>query len=197
MSLEYLLERAREFTWSKFDQNSSNKPFHIFHTCLFLSYAEQLILVYESELNADVVRLASLMHDIARPPEDLGITKKVGRLKPHHVDGANLAKTFLQENGYPYAEQVAEAILSHGGKIERKSPESKAVYDCQRLSDSSPALYTWFIHHSYPANKIKTFFEEEFLAGRSVPPHFDYSQNLFREHEKVIRVLLKYSPAHQ
>lgn len=190
MVTDGLVDKAREITWSSFDQDPKNKPFHIFHTNLFISYSEQLLLVYPNELNSSIVRLASVLHDIARPPEDLGIIKKQGRLNPHHVEGARMAEEFLKDYDYPYAEQVAEAILAHGGKIERKTPEAKVIYDCQRLSDTSPALYAWLVQHKYPESETRSIFRNEFYYGERVPPHFEYSQRLFNGHRKIMEGLV-------
>ena len=189
MNTDGLLEKARAITWQSFDQHPEYKPFHIFHTNLFITYSEQLLLRY-LDLNQDIVRIASIMHDIARPYEDLGIIVKQERLNPHHVEGGRIAEDFLKKQGFNYAEEVAEVIRTHGGKMERRTPEAKAIYDCQRLSDTSPALYAWFIQHNHPEREIVAFFKNEFYHGERVPAHFEYSQRLFERHKKIMKCLI-------
>lgn len=186
MQFGILVEEARKITWDSFNQNPNNKSFHIFHTSLFIGYSEQLLLIYGEEVDREIVALSSIMHDIARPPEDLGITKRTGRLQPHQENGAKIAREFLGNYNYPQTERVAQAILCHGGKIPRSTIEDKIIYDCQRLSDSSPALYSWFTANNNDPNYISSFFKKEFFDGGRVPPHFEYSQRLFDEHRKVI-----------
>lgn len=197
MKTDGLLERARELTWKSFDQHPEYRSFHIFHTGLFMAYAEQLLLRYP-RLNTAIVRLAAIMHDIARPPEDLGLIVNQGRLKVHHAEGGRITEEFLRDEGFPYAAEVADAIRAHGGKIERITDESKAIYDCQRLSDTSPAMYAWLVQDGRPRDKIETFFKNEFYYGERVPVHFEYSRGVFAQHRKVMEKLVSLNlPAKQ
>ncbi len=185
-----LIELAREYSWNVFDANPTMKPFHIFHTGLFIAHADQLLLRQGHELNAEVVRLSAIMHDIGRPTEDLGLIKKIGRLCVHHIEGARMAKEFLDSQGFPYSQSVASAILGHGGKTDRITPEERAIYDCQRVSDSNPALYCWFKANNSPLEEISTFFKGEFEACKKVPPHYDFSKAVIAEHLRIMEPII-------
>ncbi|RKX36641.1 MAG: hypothetical protein DRP20_05795, partial [Thermotogae bacterium] len=57
--------------------------------------------------DVEVVTLASLLHDIARPLEDKNTSVD------HALEGAKMAADFLSQNGYEKTEQVVHAIQCH------------------------------------------------------------------------------------
>ncbi|AEC51789.1 hypothetical protein PNA2_0872 [Pyrococcus sp. NA2] len=81
--------------------------------------------------NADleVLALASILHDIARPLEDKGI------VKDHAEEGAKIAIDFLTKLGYRKAGEVAHAIEVHRFSKGRKpiTLEAKILSDADKL----------------------------------------------------------------
>ncbi len=184
-----LYEKAKVAIRAEFARCPDRAERYWFHTLLFTIHSEQL-LDHHPELNREVVLLTAVMHDIAKPMQDLRLITDGGKVQPHHSEGAEIARRFLRDNGYELADRVAEAILSHGGKAPRQSPEAHAAYDAQRLSDSSPALLAWLIAKGAGAESVRAFFKKEFQDGLRVPPHFPYSQILFNAHRQVVEAAL-------
>ncbi len=84
------------------------------------------------EANREVVLLAALLHDIARPEETAG----KGSLCHARV-GAQQAEKLLRENGFPeeIAQAVSAAIRTHRfrGKDEPESLEADIIFDADKL----------------------------------------------------------------
>jgi len=79
-----LIERAREFARGFFEREGTHGFSHVervFNLCMHIGREEGADL--------EVLALASLLHDIARPLED------AGRVEDHAVEGAKIAKRFL------------------------------------------------------------------------------------------------------
>jgi uncharacterized protein len=84
------------------------------------------------QANKEVVMLAALLHDIARPEETAG----KGSLC-HARLGAQQAADLLRENGFPEAvtQAVSAAIRTHRfrGKDEPESVEADIIFDADKL----------------------------------------------------------------
>ncbi|NPA47096.1 MAG: HD domain-containing protein [Thermococci archaeon] len=99
-----IVERTREFARSFFNRNGTHGFDHVervFNLCMSIGRREGADL--------EILALASLLHDVARPLEE------AGRVKDHAVEGARIARRYLREIGYPEdrTEAVARAIEAH------------------------------------------------------------------------------------
>lgn len=101
------------------------------HTLRVLHNAE-LLAAELPEADRTIVRLAALLHDIARPEE------MASRGKLCHAQlGAEMVRPLLAECGFPpaVAEQVARAVLTHRYRDGRRPDgiEAEIVYDADKL----------------------------------------------------------------
>ncbi|MEO2151318.1 MAG: HD domain-containing protein, partial [Thermococcus sp.] len=85
----------------------------------------------EEGADLEVLALASLLHDIARPLED------AGKVEDHAVEGAKIARRFLLSIGCPEekVEAVAHAIEAHrfSRGPEPRTLEAKILSDADKL----------------------------------------------------------------
>ncbi len=101
------------------------------HTLRVLRNAEHLAAECP-EADLEVVRLAALLHDFARP-EEMASKGAVC----HAELGAELVRPLLTEAGFPAetVDQVSQAVLTHRYRAQRipVSIEAKIVYDADKL----------------------------------------------------------------
>lgn len=102
------------------------------HTERVIHNAEILLKAYP-DADGDSVRLAALLHDIARSDELLAKGKIC-----HAERGAGVARTLLKEHGFKdsvLVEKVSNAILRH--RFRRNNPpqtlEESIIYDADKL----------------------------------------------------------------
>ncbi|AFL94571.1 hypothetical protein containing HD domain 1 [Thermococcus cleftensis] len=121
-----LIERTREFARGFFEREGTHGFSHterVFNLCLHIGREEGADL--------EVLALASLLHDIARPLES------AGKVEDHAVEGAKIARRFLTSLGYPEekVEAVAHAIEAHrfSRGPEPKTLEAKILSDADKL----------------------------------------------------------------
>ena len=105
---------------------------HDFDHTLRVMHNARLLLHSCPEADAEVVMLAALLHDIARPEEE---RSKGSRC--HAGLGAKMIPELLRQTGFPAAtaERVAEAVRTHRfrGREEPGSIEADIVYDADKL----------------------------------------------------------------
>lgn len=101
------------------------------HTLRVLHNA-QLLLDELPEADKEVVRLAALLHDVARPEE----IRRKGR-KCHAALGAVTARKILLENGVPddIAANISECVRTHRYRSGEapETLEAEIVYDADKL----------------------------------------------------------------
>jgi uncharacterized protein len=121
-----LIETVREFAKSFFEREGTHGFSHVervFNLCMHIGKEEGADL--------EVLGLAALLHDIARPLEDSG------RIEDHAAEGARLARRYLRSLGYPEEkiEAVAHAIEAHrfSRGPEPKTLEAKILSDADKL----------------------------------------------------------------
>ncbi len=106
------------------------------HTLRVISNAKKLL--ENSEADKEIVLLASLLHDIARPEEE----KSKGKVC-HARLGAEIAPAMLKEAGFSenIAVQVTNAIRSHRfrGRNEPETIEADIVFDADKLDSLGAA----------------------------------------------------------
>ncbi len=121
-----LIEKTRDFARSFFDREGTHGFKHVervFNLCMKLGREEGADL--------EILALAALLHDVARPLEE------AGKVKDHAVEGARIARRFLRSMGYPEEriEAVAHAIEAHrfsrGPKP--RTLEAKILSDADKL----------------------------------------------------------------
>ena len=123
------LSAALQFTAEKLGSSGGCHDFD--HTLRVLANAETL-LEEHPEADSFCVKMAVLLHDIARPEEDAsnGGTS-------HAVLGAELASGYLAERNFPQplAEKICCAIRRHRfrGNDYPQSIEEKIVFDADKL----------------------------------------------------------------
>ncbi|WP_456421391.1 HD domain-containing protein [Thermococcus sp.] len=121
-----LVERTREFAKSFFEREGTHGFSHVervFNLCLHIGREEGADL--------EVLALASLLHDIARPLEDSG------KVEDHALESARIARHFLLGLGYPEekVEAVVHAIEAHrfSRGPEPRTLEAKILSDADKL----------------------------------------------------------------
>ncbi|MCD6502659.1 MAG: HD domain-containing protein [Euryarchaeota archaeon] len=79
--------------------------------------------------DVEVLALAALLHDIARPLEEKGL------IKDHARESAKIAKEFLDSLGYDKSNKVYEAIISHSfsSGLKARSLEAKILSDADKI----------------------------------------------------------------
>jgi uncharacterized protein len=114
------------------------------HILRVMKMAERLALAEGGDV--EIVRAATLLHDIARHEEDSAAKNDQppgGTPMDHAQISANDARAFLIQNGADatFAERVAEAIRSHRfrGTTRPETLEAKILFDADKL-DSIGAI---------------------------------------------------------
>ena len=105
---------------------------HDFDHTLRVMHNAELLLKHYPQANAEIVMLASLLHDIARPEED----QSRGR-KCHAALGSQMVPQWLQECDFPEIlfAPVAAAVRTHRfrDKNEPETLEADLVFDADKL----------------------------------------------------------------
>ncbi|WP_010477275.1 HD domain-containing protein [Thermococcus zilligii] len=121
-----LIESVRNFARSFFERDGTHGFSHVervFNLCLHIGREEGADL--------EVLALAALLHDIARPLED------AGKVEDHAAEGARIARGYLKGLGYPdeKVEAVAHAIEAHrfSRGPEPGTLEAKILSDADKL----------------------------------------------------------------
>ncbi|MBR7131708.1 MAG: HD domain-containing protein [Lentisphaeria bacterium] len=101
------------------------------HTLRVMKNAEML-LTYHPDADREIVMLAALLHDIARPEEDASKGKRC-----HAMLAYEMVPGILKDAGFPehIARKVALAVKTHRfrGKNEPESLEADLVFDADKL----------------------------------------------------------------
>jgi len=121
-----LIERTKEFARSFFDRDGTHDFSHVervFNLCMHIGREEGADL--------EILALASLLHDIARPLES------EGKVEDHAKAGAEIARKYLLSVGYhrDKIEEVVHAIEAHrfSRGPEPKTLEAKILSDADKL----------------------------------------------------------------
>ncbi len=121
-----LIKRTHEFARSFFERNGTHGFDHVervFNLCLHIGREEGADL--------EVLALAALLHDVARPLES------AGKVRDHAVEGARIARRFLKGLDYPEEkiERVVHAIEAHrfSRGPEPRTLEAKILSDADKL----------------------------------------------------------------
>ncbi|WP_456395079.1 HD domain-containing protein [Thermococcus sp.] len=119
-----LIKKTHEYARHFFEREGTHGFSHVrrvLNLCMHIGQKEGADL--------EVLALAALLHDVARPLEDRG------EIEDHAVESAKIAKRFLETLGYEKVEEVAHAIESHrfSRPPEPKTLEAKILSDADKL----------------------------------------------------------------
>jgi len=121
-----LIERTREYARHFFEREGTHGFSHVervFNLCMHIGKEEGADL--------EVLALAALLHDVARPLES------AGKVEDHAAEGARIARHFLRSIGYPVekVEEVAHAIEAHrfSRGPEPETLEARILSDADKL----------------------------------------------------------------
>ncbi|MFA6775689.1 MAG: HD domain-containing protein [Sphaerochaetaceae bacterium] len=108
------------------------------HIRPMVAIANELAQLHSAD--AEVVRIATLLHDLA------GI-EDYSKAKDHHIHGAERARCLLREAGYPVekTDMVAQCILHHRGSVlmPKETAEEQCLADADAVAHMSdlPSLF--------------------------------------------------------
>lgn len=119
-----LIREAENFARGFFEREGTHGFSHVkrvLNLCMHIGKQEGADL--------EVLALAALLHDVARPLESRGI------IEDHAREGARIAREFLEKRGYPKVGEVVHAIETH--RFSKKKPpktlEAKILSDADKL----------------------------------------------------------------
>jgi len=179
------VEKAREFARSFFGPGTHDFGHveRVYNLCMRIGREEGADL--------EVLALASLLHDIARPLED------AGKVEDHALEGAKIAKRFLLSLGYPEekAEAVAHAIESHrfSKGPEPRTLEAKILSDADKL-DAMGAIgvarvFMYSGEHGRGIEASLDHFEEKILRLKDLM-HTETAKRIARDrHDFTVQFL--------
>ena len=153
------------------------------HTLRVMQNAKSLLDSFP-EADEEIVMLAALLHDIARPEED----KSRGR-ECHARLGAKIAPAMLIDAGFPEntAAAAAEAIRTHRyrGKDEPATIEADIVFDADKLDSlGAVGIGRAFLFAGHENARLHNT-EEEALASEA----YSKEDTAFREYLIKLRYL--------
>ena len=153
------------------------------HTLRVINNAD-ILLKSHPQADGETVRLAALLHDIARPEED----KSRGKVC-HARRGAEIAPELLRQTGFPeeIIPAVSDAIRTHRfrDKNEPQTLEADIVFDADKLDSLGAAgIGRAFLFAGHENARLHNT-EEEALASEA------YSKNdtAYREYLVKLRYL--------
>lgn len=183
-SLE-LIRKAEQFARNFFEREGTHGFSHIkrvFNLCLHLGKDEGADL--------EVLALAALLHDIARPLEDKGI------VEDHAKESAKIARRFLSSLGYSKIEEVVHAIEAHrfSKPPEPKTIEAKILSDADKL-DAIGAIgvarvFMYSGEHGRDIDVSLRHFEEKILKLRDLM-YTKSAKKLANERHKFVEEFIK------
>jgi uncharacterized protein len=151
-----MIETARQYVLDRCgsDKNVFGPAFFEQHLLVVRAYALKLAAALGAD--AEIVELASYLHDLAAVGD-------ISLIPEHHLLGADLAREFLRQHGCPSdrIEGVARCIASHSAPVQRGdgSPEEVCVSNADAMSQIVRPVY-WL----YYAFQVRRF---DFETGRA------------------------------
>jgi len=177
---EYFLNSSNKFMGNKIQQikdiakqkMNGLDPSHDYSHVVRVYNLCLLIAKSEKNVELDVLKIAALLHDIARSNEESDKTRKTD----HAILGAKLAEQILQELDYSQEkiDKIKHCILTHRFRNENKprTIEAKILFDADKLegigaigisrSFASVGVYNQKIYFD---EDIETYIKENFVGG--------------------------------
>ena len=130
MENEEIIEEIKKIVEKEMEGTDPSHDFlhvtRVYNLCL-------KIAKYEQNVDLEILKLAALLHDIARLKEDFDETGKIR----HEVEGAKMAEEILTKFNFPKEKikKVKECIISHRfrGGNEPKTIEAKILFDADKI----------------------------------------------------------------
>jgi uncharacterized protein len=154
---------------------------------------------YEKKIDLDILKTATLLHDIARAREDNDKTGKTD----HSIESAKMSVGILKKLGYSEEkiDKIIHCILSHRYKTnnEPETIEAKILFDADKL-DSMGAIVIlrsgmWMGRHGcqiFPKIELNKYAKFNLMGGKLTGRIKNASlHNIFYEHEIKGKKLVK------
>ena len=137
-------------------------------------YNRCLVIAENEDVDLEVVRVAALLHDIARIKEDDDSTGETN----HAVLGAEMSESILRELGFPEEKikHIQDCILSHRYRTgdKPKTKEAEILFDADKLDVLGAVgiarAFVWVGRnnaHIYRKVDINEYIEENLEGGIS------------------------------
>ena len=128
--MEEMISKLKEIVKQEIEGTDPSHDFlhvmRVYNLCLEIAK-------YEQNVDLEVLKVAALLHDIARIKEDFDNTRKID----HGVEGAKMAENILARFNFSKEkiEKVKECIISHRfrGNKEPETIEAKILFDADKL----------------------------------------------------------------
>lgn len=142
-------------------KNNSSDNYDFWNEHIKYVYKESIILAQKYNADIEIVKLASLLHDIA-------LIKNVGTKDDHHINGKKLASDILDKYNYPEdkKEKVLGCILNHRSSSNASNIEELCVADADILAhfDNIPLNFELaFNKFNKNLSDVREFLSEWFL----------------------------------
>lgn len=164
--MEKLIKRVKEYVINKSDEYKANSDDHydFWNEHIRYVYFEGVALAEEYGADIDVVRLGTLLHDIA-------LVEQVGERRDHHVNGKVLSEKILDSFNCPneIKERVLGCVYNHRSTQNATNIEELCVCDADILAhfDNIPMLFQFAFNRNNVSLRdvrkwMKLSFEEDF-----------------------------------
>jgi uncharacterized protein len=128
--MEEIINKLKEIVKQEMEGTDPSHDFlhvmRVYNLCLEIAK-------YEQNVDLEVLKVAALLHDIARLKEDFDNTGKID----HAIEGAKMAESILARFNFSKEkiERVKECIISHRfrGNKEPETIEAKILFDADKL----------------------------------------------------------------
>jgi uncharacterized protein len=128
--MEEIINKLKEIVKQEMEGTDPSHDFlhvmRVYNLCLEIAK-------YEQNVDLEVLKVAALLHDIARLKEDFDKTRKID----HAIEGAKMAESILARFNFSKEkiERVKECIISHRfrGNKEPETIEAKILFDADKL----------------------------------------------------------------
>jgi uncharacterized protein len=128
--MEEIINKLKEIVKQEMEGTDPSHDFlhvmRVYNLCLEIAK-------YEQNVDLEVLKVAALLHDIARLKEDFDNTRKID----HAIEGAKMAESILARFNFSKEkiERVKECIISHRfrGNKEPETIEAKILFDADKL----------------------------------------------------------------
>lgn len=180
-----IIKRAEEFAKNFFEREGTHGWSHVERVLALCMHIGR-----EENADLEVLALAALLHDIARPLEDKG------KVEDHAIESAKIARCFLKSLGYEKVDDVVHAIEAHrfNGSIKPQTLEAKIVSDADKLDAiGAIGVARVFMYGGEHGRDIETslkHFEEKILKLKDLM-HTETAKKMALERHRYVEEFVK------